>query len=77
MAKSVRKTIALIAIKYKIPGNLYAKFQLENVDLIVKNSKETNIKIAAYCTDIQRENPETPEIVTQFLLNRERIRYKE
>jgi hypothetical protein len=74
MARHLRKTIAKVAYKYEIPGHLYAKFKIENANIIAQNDSETNKIIATYCTDFQIENPDTPEIVREFLANREKTR---
>jgi hypothetical protein len=74
IARYLNKTIAEIAYRYNIPGNLYARFRLENANLIANNSLEENKKIATYCTDFQIENPDTPPIVREFLASREKIR---
>lgn len=76
IARYLRTTIAKIADKYNIPGNLYARFKIENATLISKNDEYTNKKIAIYCTDFQLENPDTPEVVREFLANREKLRTK-
>lgn len=71
IAKHLNKTIALISLKYQIPGHLYARFKAENASLIANNSPEQNLILAAYCTDFQIENPDTPEIIRNFLSTRE------
>jgi len=75
IAKFNRDTIAEIAYKRKIPGNLYTKYKINNPD-ILKASIETQWQHAKYCTDFQRENPNLPIEVLRFLSTRE-IKRKE
>lgn len=74
IAKFLRTKIAQVGIKYKIPGNLYSKFKVENANFIANNTPEENTKIAAYCTDFQIDNPDTPPKVIEFLALREKTR---
>lgn len=74
MARHLNKTIAKIAYKYDIPGHLYARFRIENANLIAQNDPETNKTIATYCADFQIENPDTPSVVREYLSNREKNR---
>jgi len=74
VARFLRSTIAKVSYTYSIPGHLYARFKIENANLIASNDPETNRKIATYCTDFQIENPDTPLIVRAYLANREKNR---
>lgn len=74
IAKHLRKTIVTVARKNELPGNLYAKFRTENQTHINSIPKEEALELAIYCTDFQLDNPDTPEIVTKFLSNREQNR---
>lgn len=74
IARSLQKIIAKIANNYNIPGNLYARYKLENATTIASNSAEENKRIAIYCTDFQLENPDTPTKVREYLANREKDR---
>jgi hypothetical protein len=74
IARYMKKTIAKIALHYKIPGHLYSRFKIENATLIASNTEEQNRELATYCTDFQIENTETPEIIIEYLANREKNR---
>lgn len=76
IAKFLRNKIVNVAKKYGIPGNLYSKFKSENLNLIANNSQSENLKIAIYCTDFQKDNPDAPPIVREFLASREGARNK-
>lgn len=74
IAKFLRKIIATISNKYSIPGHLYARFKIENANLIAQSDPETVKQYAIYCTDFQIENPDTPPIIREYLANREKTR---
>ncbi len=71
VARSMRRIIAKIAIKYRIPGNLYAQFKLQNPQFIPDKDPKETAEIMAYCTDFQYDNPEIPKTVKEFLSNRQ------
>jgi len=63
IARSLNDVIAKIAYKYQIPGHLYSRYKIENVNIIVNNSIEQNRLNATFCADFQIENPKTPSSV--------------
>lgn len=69
-----RAIIAKVAKKYNYPGHLYARFKIENPNLIANLPSEEQEYYARYCTDFQIENPDTPPLVREFLANREKSR---
>lgn len=76
IARLLKHTIAQVAMEQSIPGNLYAKFKIENANLIAQSNAEDIKKYSTYCADFQIENPDTPPIVREFLANREKNRKK-
>lgn len=76
IARYLKNTIALVSYQYQIPGHLFARFKIENPNLIAENDTETIRKFATYCTDFQIENPNTPKEIREYLANREINRRK-
>lgn len=74
ISQALRFIIAKISLRYNIPGHLYYQFKLENVNFITEKSKQEITQIAAYCTEFQIDNPDTPYIVREFLAIREKNR---
>lgn len=74
MARFLKFTIAKVSKTYNIPGHLFAKFKIEYADLIAKSNPEEIKNYSIYCTDFQIENPDTPQIVREYLANREKNR---
>lgn len=74
LARYLNKIIVQIGYKYGIPGHLYSRFKIENANLIANNTPQDNLILSVYCTDFQIENPDTPPIVREFLVNREKTR---
>lgn len=69
-----RVVIAKVARKYNYPGHLYARFKIENPNLVANLPPDEQNYYARYCTDFQIENPDTPPLVREFLANREKTR---
>lgn len=74
IAKYLRQTIADISYRYSVPGHLYARYRIENINEINQNTPEQNKQLATYCTDFQLDNPNTPEKIQQYLSSREKNR---
>lgn len=70
IARVNREIIAKIAYATKTIGNLYSQYKIYN-NLIIQKEEDIQLNHAIYCTDFQRENPNTPPEVLNFLANRE------
>lgn len=74
IARSIKYIIAQIAVYYGIPGHLFARYRLENANIVAQIPKEQIILFSAYCTDFQIENVNTPQTIREYLANREKNR---